>query len=156
MAIKSQYQINRTGDNVSELLYKIDNLGPATTSVAGIMTALDKAKLDSLGIGYGTTAYWNARRGYIPKAGEIIIYSDYKTVTVDERTVNIPGIKIGSGNAYVQDLVFATDSDSAELVAHIANTEVHTSSTEKLLWSNKLNIDDDNEVVNEALIFNRN
>lgn len=156
MAIKESYKIQRTGDNVSELLDKIEALGPATHTVAGIMTALDKAKLDSLGIQYGTTAYWNSRRGYIPKAGEIIIYSDYKSVNIDGHRVYIPGIKVGTGNGYVQDLIFATDVESADISAHIQDTSIHTGPEEKLFWNNKLNVDDYQEVVGESLILNRN
>ena len=39
---------------------------------------------------------------------------------------------------------------------HINNPNVHTSVTEKLFWNNKLNVDDTSEVVDAALVFNRN
>lgn len=151
------YKIQRTGDNVSELLDKIEALGPASETLAGLLTATDKKKLNSLNISYNTTEYWNRQRGYIPKAGEIVIYSDYKTVTVDGKRVNLPGIKIGSGNGYVQDLVFAgggTDDDL--LIAHIADTIVHVTQEDRDYWNNKLNVDDAQEVVGESLVFNRN
>lgn len=59
-----------------------------------------------------TTENWNNARGFIPMAGEVIVYTDYetKTYTVQEygetvtKTTEIPNIKIGTGNAYVQDL----------------------------------------------------
>ena len=153
------YQIQRTGDNVSELLDKIDNLGPATSTLAGLMTAVDKKKLDALGIQYHTTEYWNRQIGYIPKAGELIIYSDYKTATIDGHTVYIPGMKIGSGNGYVQDLTFVTtdgSDDEGLLLEHIADTIAHCTQAEKDYWNNKLNVTDTQEVVEERLIFNRN
>ena len=50
-----------------------------------------------------TTAEWNATSGFVPEAGEIIIYTDYQTVTEGGETRYIPGVKIGSGNGYVQD-----------------------------------------------------
>ena len=57
-----------------------------------------------------TTANWNNARGFIPFAGEIIIYTDYSSYTVTEEgqtvTKYVPNIKIGTGNAYVQDLPF--------------------------------------------------
>jgi hypothetical protein len=154
-----RHQIQRTGDNVSELLDKIDNLGPATSTLAGLMTAVDKKKLDALGIQYHTTEYWNRQIGYIPKAGELIIYSDYKTTTIDGHLVYIPGMKIGSGNGYVQDLTFVTtggSDDEGLLLEHIADTIAHCTQAEKDYWNNKLNVTDTQEVVGESLIFNRN
>ena len=57
-----------------------------------------------------TTANWNAARGFVPMAGEVIIYTDYssyqKEVNGRIKTILIPGIKIGDGGAYVQDLPF--------------------------------------------------
>ena len=116
-----------------------------------------------------TTANWDKAGGFIPLAGEIIIYTDYetKTYTVEEygetvtKTVNIPNVKIGTGNAYVQDLAFV-DEDTRQLILdHINNQNVHTTLAEKLFWNNKVNIDDayaqiHEELENETLIFNRN
>ena len=147
------YRIQRTGDNVAELLDKIENLGPATSTIAGLLTAVDKRKLDQIGIQYHTT---------IPKAGEIIIYSDYQTATIDGHTVYIPGMKIGSGNGYVQDLAFVTSggggggADEQLLLDHIADTIAHCTQAEKDYWNNKLNVTDTQEVIGESLVFNRN
>lgn len=116
-----------------------------------------------------TTANWNNAVGFIPMLGEIIIYTDYqtKTYTVEEygeqvtKTVNIPGIKIGTGNAYVQDLAFVDEDLRDTLMAHINNTDLHTTLAEKLFWNNKINIDDSydiqhEELEDETLILNRN
>lgn len=107
-------------------------------------------------IKYNTTEYWNNQRGYIPKAGEIIIYSDYDSIRKDGQTIDIPKVKIGSGNAYVQDLAFVGDDIAIDLINHITNTDVHVTPSEKSFWSRKLDIDDNNEVVNESLILIRN
>lgn len=104
----------------------------------------------------GTTAYWNSATGYVPQAGEIVIYTDYKTMTKNGRIVNVPGIKIGSGNGYVQDLAFLGEADSEALMSHINNSTVHITNAERTAWNNKLNVSDAQEVVNEVLIFNRN
>lgn len=107
-----------------------------------------------------TTANWNAARGMIPLEGEVIVYNDYATITkiVDgqERTIIVPAIKIGDGRAYVQDLPFVNDDLREQLLNHINNPEIHVTMAEKLFWNNKLNVNDASEVVNEALIFNRN
>lgn len=154
------YRVQRTGDNVAALLDKIENLDLATPEIAGLLSALDKQKLDNTTIRYNTTQYWNSQIGFIPKPGEIIIYADYKSAVVDGNPAYIPAIKIGTGNAYVQDLVFvggdSGDMDEDLLFAHIADTIVHITQAERDYWNNKLNVTDTQEVVGESLIFNRN
>lgn len=118
---------------------------------------------------HDTTANWNKAIGFIPMAGEIIIYDDYevKTWTVEEygetvtKTKNIPNIKIGTGNAYVQDLGFVDEKLRDTLMEHINNQELHTTLEEKLFWNNKINVDDayeqtHGELKDETLILNRN
>lgn len=103
-----------------------------------------------------TTDEWNAMTGYIPPAGSIIIYSDYKTTTIDGESVNVAGIKIGSGNSYVQDLAFVGDDIRNDLNDHVSNTSIHVSPQDRAKWDAKLNVDDAREVADEALIFIRN
>lgn len=118
---------------------------------------------------HDTTANWDNATGFIPMAGEIIIYDDYQTKTWQEleygemvtKTKNIPGIKIGTGNAYVQDLGFVDEDLRDTIMAHINNTNIHTTLSEKLFWNNKVNIDDayeqiHDELQNETLIITRN
>ncbi len=118
---------------------------------------------------HDTTEHWNNARGFIPLQGEIIVYDDYetKTYTVEEygeqvtKTVYIPNIKIGNGNAYVQDIAFVNDDLRETLLNHINNMELHTTLQEKLFWNNKVNIDDAYEQIHYeledgTLIFNRN
>lgn len=104
----------------------------------------------------GSTAYWNAQVGYVPEEGQIIVYTDYKTTEVDGQTVSVPGVKIGTGNGYVQDIVFLDQADSDALLAHISNTEIHVTAADRAKWDGKLNVTDMQEVVGETLIFNRN
>ena len=108
----------------------------------------------------GTTASWNAARGFIPLDGEIIVYNDYKSIQKEidgqMQTVNVPGVKIGDGRAYVQDLPFVDEELRSRIMAHINNPDVHVSAQEKIFWNNKLNVDDNAELVDGALIFNRN
>lgn len=151
------YQLNRTGDNVADLLNQVERktiYPDATQQVHGLLSTIDKTKLDSLNIEYGTTEYWNSRRGYIPKPGAIIIYSDYKTIEEHNVPVKVPGIKIGSGNGFVQDLVFVSEDLSKDLLDHIRNNDIHITRNERLFWNNKLNVNE--TVQGETLIFNRN
>lgn len=112
-----------------------------------------------------TTENWNNASGFIPREGEVIIYTDYKTITKEiygeEVQINVPGLKIGTGNAYVQDLAFVDDELRNTLLAHIENEEMHTTLEEKLFWNNKVNIDDREEIISheledETLVFTRN
>ena len=65
--------------------------------------------------------------------GEIIVYTDYKQKEEGGEIINIPGIKIGSGNAYVQDLMFVEGPsiDIEVFERHIQDTTIHTNSEEK-------------------------
>ena len=120
-------------------------------------------------IKHDTTANWNAAIGFIPLPGEIIVYDDYQVKTWTEveygetvtKTANIPGVKIGTGNAYVQDLQFIEGDLREKLLNHINNADLHTTLAEKLFWNNKINVDDayeqiHGELVDETLILTRN
>jgi len=72
---------------------------------------------------HGTTEYWNTRVGFIPKAGEIIVYDDAIEEQIDNETVYHPNIKIGTGDKYVQDLPFLGQYESAELLERIIQLE---------------------------------
>ena len=112
-----------------------------------------------------TTENWNNAQGFIPRVGEVIIYTDYEKTTRDIAgkivEINVPNIKIGTGNAYVQDLPFVDTELRNKLMMHIENQDMHTTLEEKLFWNNKVNIDDEYEVTQEelqeeTLVFNRN
>ena len=116
-----------------------------------------------------TTENWNNTKGFIPMAGEVIVYTDYETKTyeVEEygekvtKTVEIPNIKVGTGNAYVQDLAFVDEKTRDTLMAHIQDHDIHVTLQEKVFWNNKINVDDAEEQItgeleNETLVLNRN
>lgn len=112
-----------------------------------------------------TTEHWNQAVGFIPLPGEVIVYTDYesyqKEVNGVMKTILVPNIKIGTGNAYVQDLAFVDEQTRDILIEHIHNQDVHTTLQEKLFWNNKINVDDAEEQItgeleDETLILNRN
>ena len=105
-----------------------------------------KAKTD-------TTANWTLVHGtFTPLKGEMIIYSDARTAN----GVLIPGIKIGTGNAYLGDLPFIDDDTRTSLLNHINNGDIHVTAAQKSFWNGKIDVDEtDGEVVNETLIFTR-
>lgn len=109
------------------------------------------ASASSVSVVMKTTEEWNAYPTYIPKRGDIIVYSDYGNLNGR----NVPGIKIGDGLAYVVDLPFVGDSDWEEFREmfedHIQNRVIHITEEERTFWNNKLNC----ELSNETLIINR-
>lgn len=101
-----------------------------------------------------TTYHWNSALGFIPLEGEVIIYTDYQVIQKNGTEIKVPGIKIGDGRTYIQDLPFVDGEMRQEILSHINDNERHVTTEEKKFWSNKLNLDD-NEVVEKTLIFNR-
>lgn len=115
-----------------------------------------------------TTENWDMSN-LIPMPGEVIVYTDYETKTyeVEEygeivtKKVEIPNIKIGTGNAYVQDLPFVDEKTRDILMAHIQDHDIHVTLQEKVFWNNKINVDDTKEQIigeleDETLVLNRN
>ena len=107
---------------------------------------------------------WNRAIGMVPLDGEVIIYTDYKQIQKEIdgqlKNVYIPGVKIGDGQTYVQDLPFVDEELREMIINHINNQDIHVSVREKLFWNNKLNVDDayeqeHDELVNETLVLNR-
>lgn len=147
-----KYTLEEYGAEVQAVIDKVQALVELGGDDATLLTAADKAKLDALGIYCDTTANWAEATGFIPAKGNIVIYTDHRSL----EGAPIPGIKIGTGNAYVQDLAFIDDAIAADLYAHINNSNIHITAQERTFWNNKLNVNDSAEVVGENLIFTRN
>lgn len=88
---------------------------------------------------YADTATWNSQAQLVSQQGYIYIYSDYKQ---DGEGNDIPGIKVGDGNAYLIDLPFSTKL----IDEHIADAVAHITSAERDFWNNKVTcyIDENN------------
>lgn len=109
------------------------------------------------GIEFGTTTEWNAKIGYRPVKGMLVVYTDYQTI-MDPDTgeeIQCAGIKIGNGNAYLQDLSFLGKEALIGLEEHIRNTEVHIQPGEREFWNNKINYNEPQEK-GDLLEFTRN
>ena len=103
-------------------------------------------------ISIDTSEEWSKKTAYIPKKGEIVIYSDRHVVD----GVNYPGIKIGDGLAYVVDLPFFGDEVTNMIVDilndHINNAQIHVSASDREFWNSKINV----EMDGESLVLTRN
>lgn len=81
-----------------------------------------------------TTAEWESLGvSTVSESGVLYVYTDYKQ---DESGNNIPGFKMGDGNAYVADLPFS----SAIFDAHMNNTDIHITAAEREKWNNKVSV----------------
>lgn len=112
-----------------------------------------------------TTSEWDALRGFVPSAGELIVYTDHEIVSREidgeTREVFVPAIKVGDGMAYVQDLPFVDDGLRLLIMTHINNTDVHVTAEDRSFWNNKINVEDSHDIIlgeleNETLVLNRN
>lgn len=126
-------------------------------SINGVELNGDLTSQDLYVVSENTTAGWGENIQYIPKAGEICVYTDYMTIQDDlGNDVTYPGIKIGDGNAYLIDLPFVGAETRYLLLRRIQdhenNTALHIQPGEREFWNNKLNYD----VTNEELILTRN
>lgn len=121
------------------------------TDIATLKDALNITSENGI-IQVKTTAEWNAIPSFIPQKGAIIVYSDHKTITVDDKQVPIAGIKVADGLAYIIDQPFITDYLEQQLANHIADNVRHITAEERSFWNNKLNM----ELSGETLTFNRN
>lgn len=124
--------------------------------INGITLSGNQTVADLRIVSEDTTAGWNDKLDYVPKRGEIVLYTDRDTI-IDEQgnTIMVPGIKIGDGNAYLVDLPFQDEATRnkalEELKNHEANTSIHVTEEEKEFWNAKLNYD----VAGDELIFTR-
>lgn len=120
--------------------------------LSGNMTAQDLYIVSE-----NTTEGWNSNPQYLPKAGEICVYTDYMTIQDDlGNDIVCPGIKVGDGNSYLIDMPFVGAETRYLLLqrirAHEENMTIHVSAADREFWNNKLNYD----AVGEELILTRN
>lgn len=111
--------------------------------INGVTLIGNKTPADLHLVSENTSAGWDEDKLYVPKAGEICVFSDTGK------------IKIGDGVVPVVDLPYISQSDydavMDELHEHTQNYQIHVSPEDRERWNNKLNY----EIVGGELIFNR-
>lgn len=85
-------------------------------------------------IKFGTKAYWQEHRDYVPARGELIIVTDYEEDTNGD---DIPAIKVGDGSAYGIDLPIVSKDLKNLIDQHIADNDRHVNDGERIFWNNK-------------------
>lgn len=102
-----------------------------------------------------TVAEWDQDTpiDYVSEQNTFYIFSDLRQERDSQGNITYyPGIKIGDGTTYLADLPFIDQL----FYTHIYNSDIHVTLGEKAFWNDKLNVEDAQEVVQEALVFNRN
>ena len=123
------------------------------TNVGAVLD--DLLAQQAVSIEVNTSQYWSGQAGrQISKQGTFYVYSD--GYLAEDGVTYIPRIKLGDGSSYIMDLPFLDQGLLNMIVNHINDGEVHITQTERLFWNNKLNVDDNQQIVNNSLIFNRN
>ena len=103
--------------------------GGGSVAAARALVDILQEQIDNT-VYYGSTAQWNAQPQLVSEEKSIYIYSDYRQVDGQ----NVPGIKVGDGQAFVIDLPFI----DAEMQAHIADMAVHVSAADRINWNRKV------------------
>lgn len=134
--------INNARLNTATLTGSIGNSGSISAGGVNIPTSIQRNMVIS-----HTTDEWNALYELVSKKDYIYVYTDHQK----DGETDIPGIKIGDGNAYVVDLPFC----DALYANHINNTVLHITNEERDFWNNKVTcfIDPYND---ERVIFSKN
>lgn len=89
-----------------------------------------------------TKQQWESENRQTSQPGILYVTTDYKTVTKDETTYNIPAFKLGDGNAYVVDLPYAT-VDEETFLSHVNDKVIHITQAEREFWNNKNRVEID-------------
>lgn len=98
----------------------------------------ENKKLEFSNIMSGTTEYWNDKPQLIPKKDTIIIYTDYQSKEEEGNIINIPGIKIADGSAFLIDQPFIDEDIRKVVSSHINNSDIHITPQEREFWNNKV------------------
>lgn len=83
-----------------------------------------------------TKAEWQNSGNVTSQPGVLYVTTDYKTVTKDGTTYEIPAFKLGDGNAYIVDMPYAT-VDEETFLNHVNDRVVHITQAEREFWNNK-------------------
>lgn len=125
-------------------------------SINGVELIGDQSAIDLRIVSENTTDGWAANPTYIPRKGEIVIYTDGTEVTDGETVLTYPELKIGDGNAYVADLPFIGEVSRGvvlqKLEDHMADDISHVSQSDRDFWNAKLNY----ELNGDELVLTRN
>ena len=92
----------------------------------------------------GTTAYFEGVKTTVPPRGQLVIFSDLRSITKsDGTTITSAGIKVGDGIKTIEQLPFI----DWFYWDHINDANIHVTTEQKTFWNNKITC----EVLDETL-----
>lgn len=94
-------------ENVAYTSDRVSSISSGSSSnFSGQTSAIQTIVSNEAHIYYATTSQWGSSPLVATTRGALYIYSDYRTAIIDGNAVNVPGIKVGDGTTYVNDLPF--------------------------------------------------
>ena len=96
----------------------------------------------------GTTAYFEGVKTTVPPRGQLVIFSDLRSIKKsDGTTITSAGIKVGDGIKTIEQLPFI----DWFYWDHLNDANIHVTAEEKTFWNNKITC----EVLDETLKFKK-
>ena len=97
----------------------------------------------------GTTAYFEGVKTTVPPRGQLVIFSDLRSIGItksdgSKSTITSAGIKIGDGIKTIEQLPFI----DWFYWDHINDKNIHVTTKEKEFWDNKITCKVDDETLN--------
>lgn len=148
--LKIKDRIYDIGANASNVSFDNTSTSYQSTNVQDALIEIDSSLTDL--IQSDTTANWNLQPSLIAEKDHIYIYTDHARLA---NGTYVPGVKIGTGNAYLVDLAFV-NGDLKEIIQNHINDNIrHITAAERNSWNSKVRcfISDGEE---EHLIFTTN
>ena len=87
----------------------------------------------------GTTAYFEGVKTTVPPRGQLVIFSDLRSIEItnsdnSKSTITSAGIKVGDGIKTIEQLPFI----DWFYWDHINDANIHVTAEEKTFWNNKI------------------
>ena len=97
----------------------------------------------------GTTAYFEGVKTTVPPRGQLVIFSDLRSIEVtnsdsSKSTITSAGIKVGDGIKTIEQLPFI----DWFYLDHINDKNIHVTKEQKTFWDNKITCKVDDETLN--------
>ena len=97
----------------------------------------------------GTTAYFEGVKTTVPPKGQLVIFSDLRSIEItnsdsSKSTITSAGIKVGDGIKTIEQLPFI----DWFYWDHINDKNIHVTSEQKKFWNNKITCKVDDETLN--------
>lgn len=83
-----------------------------------------------------TKSQWDIDGLTTSEPGVLYVTTDYRTITKDDTTYEVPAFKLGDGNGYIIDLPYMT-VDEQTFLNHVNDRVVHITQSEREYWNNK-------------------